>query len=233
MDGSVWSRLWDRLPGFNHVAMDLPGHGGTPLGSGGVLKHSRETLLWTARAVGADRLVAMSYGGAVTLAALVSCPEIFRSTVLAAPGIPGGVQDPDAAACHLELLRMARERGIGPWLADRWLTVPPLIFAGARGRPEVFEFIEAVVRRHAWTELLTESFHDMNEAVISSRKLARIKTQLTLLCGSEDMMTFKRAAEHIRRSVASSRKYNLAGLGHMPLLEDPDACLPIVLDALS
>lgn len=233
LDGSIWEPIWDCLPSFEHVAIDLPGHGAALRAPGqGMLAASIATIIVAARDTGARRLAAMSFGGAVALEVLTRQPELFDAALLAAPGVLGGPVDPISADRHLELLALARQRGLGPWLADRWLQSPPDIFTGLRARPERFAPIANVVRRHRFEELIDHASEDLARPGPQLEGFSK-DLRLTLLLGENDMPAFKRCAELIRRAKPGARRVWLSDVGHQPLLEAPQESSEVVLAALS
>lgn len=224
LDAGVWGPLWDRLPDYAHVALDLPGHGAStrPIARVARLGDFSHAVAEVADAHGADIVLGLSFGATVALQAALDRPARYAALLLAACGLAGGPQDREAADCHLELARLARERGIGPWLADRWLACPPRIFEAIRARPAAFAPVEAAVRRHAWTELTHEGMASMARDVQSPAAIARLDMPLSLLVGEHDMAAFKRSA-HLIGKAARHANCSYAPLrGHLPLLESPD-----------
>jgi pimeloyl-ACP methyl ester carboxylesterase len=228
LDSSLWPPIWEHLPEFAHVALDLPGHGSSrPYRRGDSLSTSAEAVLEVAAAFGADRLVAMSFGGTVALLAMAAEPQRFRAAVLAAPALPGGPQDQDTADCNQELLRLYRERGVGPWLAERWLAQPPAIFEGARRSAPLFAEITAVVGRHTWGELGLPPIAARADSALV-RRLRAVSAQTLLLLGEEDLPSFVRTAELLRRELVRSEIFWVRGAGHLALLERPEACAALI-----
>ena len=223
LDASLWEPLWDRLPGYTHVGLDLPGHGHTlrPIPHGARLRDFAAAVDAVADACGADYLAGLSFGATVTLQAALDRPRRYAGLLLAACGLAGGPQDREAAECHLDLGRLARERGIGPWLADRWLACPPRIFEGVQAQPAVFERIDAVVRRHAWHELVHDDMASMARDMQSAAAIRALDTPVALLVGEHDMEAFKRSAHLIRKAGRQVDCTYAPARGHLPLLEDP------------
>ena len=231
LDGTIWSALWDLLPGYRHVAVDLPGHGAAP--DAGGIDASADALVGAIRSTGARAVVGLSYGGMLALEAAIRAPDAVGRLVLGSPAVGGGPTDEEARTCHLELLRLARERGIGPWLAERWTAVPPRIFAGARRRPALFAMLKSVVDRHRWTELLDAGGNGVHELAQPADRLAAVRARTTVLIGEDDMDAFKRCGEMIRRSVGSCERRYVGGAGHLTLIEEPERCAETIAQALA
>lgn len=229
LDGSIWGPIWDRLPEFAHVAPDLPGHGAArPLRAGDTLADIARAALDCADFHGAEQLVGLSFGGMVALEAAIRAPRRFRRIVLASPGLVGGPQDAEAATCNQELEHLARTRGIGPWLTERWMAVPPRIFEGTLTRPALRASLEAVVARHGWRELGSRVMMGLLAQDQTPARMAAIRSDLLLLVGEADMPAFLRAAEIIRRSVPGARRETVPRAAHLCLLEEPDACAALI-----
>lgn len=224
LDASVWEPLWDRLPEFTHVALDLPGHGLStrPITQGARLRDFSGAVAEVATAHGATILLGLSFGATVALQAALDQPTRYTRLLLAACGLAGGPQDREAADCHLDLVQLARERGVGPWLADRWLACPPRIFEAISALPAAFAPIAAVVRRHAWSELAQENMRAMAHDTQCLAAIAALPMPLSLLVGEHDMAAFKRSAHLIGKANRHASCSYAADRGHLPLLEAPD-----------
>ncbi len=233
LDSSAWQPLWDLLPGWRHVGLDLPGHGQSrPLRRGETLADIAGLVATCLRESGARRLVGMSYGGMAALETAISYPKALDRLVLAAPVLGGGPVDPDAQSCNLELMRLARERGQGPWLTDRWMSVPPAIFAGTMTRPSLRSTLRRLVEAHSWRELTEGTMVEVSSTDQPARRLELIDARTLLIVGEDDMAAFKRGAEIIRRAVGDCRRVYLTDCGHMPLLEEPGTAAPLLADFL-
>ncbi len=140
--------------------------------------------------------------------------------ILCAPSVAGGPVDQDAADCNQDLRRLAAERGIGSWLAARWLADPPAIFAGARRHPALFEDIRAVVTRHRWTELGSAAMTGHRRDGLAG--LDAVTADILLVLGEDDMPSFARNAELLRRCLLRAAIARIAGAAHLAPLERPD-----------
>ncbi|MDB5072610.1 MAG: alpha/beta hydrolase [Candidatus Eremiobacteraeota bacterium] len=230
LDGTIWEALWDLLPGYRHLAVDLPGHGTAPAATS--VDASVNALAETIGSTQPGAVVALSYGGMLALEAAIRAPGSVKRLVLAAPALAGGPVDEESRTCHLDLLRLARERGVGPWLADRWTGVPPRIFAGARRRLNLFAQLYEIVLRHRWTELLSGGGAAANELPRQLDRLRHVRARTTIVIGDEDMESFKRCADMIRRGIPGCERLYVPDAGHLPLLEAPERCAGLLAVAL-
>jgi len=223
LDGSIFAPLWDLLPDYSHYALDLPGHGQTPaLQHGWRLPEVARIVGELATGLDAHHLVGLSFGGMIALQAAMDFPSVFKTLCLSSPALAGGPQDPEAGECNLDLIDMARTRGVGPWLGERWMSCPPRIFAGLSRYPERLESIRQLVGRHAWSELLDESMAAVSTDHQTEAMLRRVTADTVIFVGEEDMEAFKRCAELIRRSIKHCRRIYVPAAGHLALLEEPE-----------
>jgi pimeloyl-ACP methyl ester carboxylesterase len=231
LDATLWTPLWRCLPEFRHLGIDLPGHGASrAIGPVDDLDALARAVLAVADAYGATMLVGMSFGGTVCLQAAAAAPTRFSAMLLAAPALPGGPEDQDSADCNQQLLRMAHERGVGPWLAERWLSVPPSIFVGAMRDANLWRAVQTVVRRHRWDELFSPSFVPRDTGL--ALRLARVRTPVRLLVGDEEIPSFARTADILRRILPAAIVGYVADAGHLALLERPAAAAAQIRDWL-
>jgi pimeloyl-ACP methyl ester carboxylesterase len=220
LDSSIWGPLWQGLPAWRHIGLDLPGHGASePL-------RRRESLPELARRVGAFALaegvrhiIGLSLGAMIALQVAIECPESFRSLILCSPPVGGGPQDPAARTRNLELARLYSERHAGPWMTALWMQWPPDIFKGAAHHAELWSQLQSVIDRHSWAELTDSRMQGLTVYPQQVRQLGRIRASTLVLVGEEDMPAFKRCAELLRRAIPNCERIYWPGAGHLALLE--------------
>jgi pimeloyl-ACP methyl ester carboxylesterase len=186
-----------------------------------------------AREHGAEHLVAMSFGGLVALEAAILAPEAFATLTLASPALGGGPEEPSAQTRNLALIRMHRERGCGAWLGDLWMRAPPDIFTGAARNPALLAELREVVARHRWAEMADGSMKRILGVSHRAKRLAAIRAATLVLVGEDDMASFARSAQLIRRGVANARVLRIPDAGHLCLLERPAECAATVAAQLA
>ena len=227
MDSSLWAELWQRLPRFRHVGIDLPGHGvSRALRAGDSLAGVAAAVLSACGALNATRLVGLSLGSLVALQAALTPSNLLQRLVLAAPVVGGTTAEASAQQKNIDLLRAYKSSGRGPNLTDLWLRSPPDIFKAAERSPALFAAIRAVVGRHSWQELDTGIMRGWAEASQPAGSLARISARTLILVGDEDMPGFRRNAHQLARLIPGCERRYLPGLGHLPLLE-AQRCAPL------
>lgn len=234
MDSSVWAELWERLPGWRHVGVDLPGHGQSPpLVPGLTLAGLAAQVAEVAEAVGARRVVGLSLGSCVALQLAADRPDLVEKLSVGAPTIAGAPSEPGTAERHRELkvLRrmapvMSKRIPAGELLADLWMQSPPDIFRGTEAHPELRRRLREVIVRHRWEELATGALGSVAEAVHSDDDLRRITAATLVFCGDEDMPTFIENAARLGRVLPGGRVEPVSKAGHLCLLERPADVIP-------
>jgi pimeloyl-ACP methyl ester carboxylesterase len=222
LDSSCWAPLWELLPDWRHIGIDLPGHGASlPL-------RPREDLPGLARSIGriavqneVSHIVAHSFGTLVALQLAIEFPRAFATVTLGAPTLGGGPEDRQVHRLYDELGELYRARGVDHHLRDRWMRSPPGLFEGAAGRPQLWKQLWQIVGRHPWWELGDGALTRLCQCPQPPARLLPIRAAFLLLVGENDLETFKRAAELIRRSVATGQRIYLPDVGHLCMLEDP------------
>jgi 2-succinyl-6-hydroxy-2,4-cyclohexadiene-1-carboxylate synthase len=228
-DSSIWHTLWARLPDRHHIGIDLPGHGASePLRVGETLPALARRIAALAQAEGVRHLVGLSFGGMVALQVAAEAPDAFATLILGSPGLGGGPEEPHAQLRNVELARLYRERGPGPWLTELWMQAPPDIFTGAAAHPALWDELRAVVDRHAWAELANAGMQALVNYRQPEKDLRRIRAATLILIGERDMDVFKRIGELIRRAIPAGRRSYVPDAGHLGMLENPAAVQPMM-----
>ncbi|MCX5203664.1 alpha/beta hydrolase [Streptomyces sp. NBC_00237] len=225
MDSTLWRPLWELLPGFRHVGVDLPGHGGSaPLEPGVTLPGLAARITGVARAEGATRLVGLSFGSTVALQMALDAPDVADRLVLGAPTPSGGPPDPAARKRYIELLMLRRMRGAeaAGGLADLWMSAPPDIFRGTERHPALRARIRSVVARHSWAELDNGAMAALSAPVHTPADLAGIRADTLALTGSADMPVFHANAATLAENVPRCATAVVPDSGHLPFLERPE-----------
>ncbi|MET7618155.1 alpha/beta hydrolase [Streptomyces sp. NPDC005408] len=224
MDSTTWEPLWELLPGFRHIGVDLPGHGtAEPIPAGLTLPALAARIADRARAEGTERMVALSYGSSVALQIAVDHPDVTERLVLAAPTLAGAPPEPHARRRYQQLAMAKRITGPGEQLADLWMASPPDIFNGTERHPRLRAALREVIRKHSWAELDDGSMNALTAHHHSREDLRRIRARTLVVIGDEDMPTFRRNARWLAEDVAECEVLSLPETGHLPLLERPEA----------
>ncbi len=232
LDSSLWADLWQLLPGYRHIGVDLPGHGSSgPAPAGLTLPGLATELARLARAEDARRVVALSFGTIAALQLAIDAPDLVQRLVVGAPGI-GGCYADGVAERYRQLALLRRLAGPGERMADLWMTSPPDLFRGTERHPLLRRRVKEVVVRHDWAELMNGRFrlltgHPQVEA------LGRITADTLVIIGDEDMPAYHENTRTLCRAVPRCRSHPVSAAGHLVLLERPAEVAAIIAGQLS
>jgi pimeloyl-ACP methyl ester carboxylesterase len=231
LDSSSWREMWSRLPGFCHVGLDLPGHGGSaPVGP-------QDNLHVLARRV-ADvcldqdirHIVALSFGTLTATQVLLEEPDHFRSLVLAAPTLAGGPQDSEVGQGYAKLAMLHRGGAGGRAMRDAWMS--NIAWNGIEKYPALREELGLLVERHPWRELEDWAMLRLMHPPHREEDLRGIKVPTLILIGDLDLPAFHESAGILERSLPSCRRVDLTDTHHLCILESPGQCEGPIRDHL-
>jgi pimeloyl-ACP methyl ester carboxylesterase len=234
MDSTVWQPLWQLLPGFRHIGIDLPGHGRSgALSRDDTLPAVTSRIAEIAQAEQARRVVALSFGSCVALQLAAVCPDLVTRLAVGAPTIAGASSAAGAADREMQLALLHRIAGPGPHMTKLWMTSPPDIFLGTEQRPEVREQLRQVIDRHTWAPLASGSMRSLAAHVHTDAALSRIGAATLVLTGDQDMPAFFANASRLAAVLPRCTLLTVPKAGHLCLLERPDVVAGPLLAHLS
>ena len=193
------------------VAIDLPGHGGSPgRGFRGIADYAY-FVIELAKRLGWDRFVAVghSMGGAVALMIALQHPELLEGLGLVDTGARLRV--------HPALLRGAHEAATSgrPSGTDRsWA------YAAATPQPVVDAVQKLTENGDPWVTY-GDWIADDTFDVMSRVKDIRVPT--LVVCGAEDRLTPVRNHQFLAAQISGARLTIIEGAGHWVFWEQPDA----------
>jgi pimeloyl-ACP methyl ester carboxylesterase len=229
MDSSLWAELWDLLPGFRHIGVDLPGHGASaPVPAGMTLPELTAVLAAIAEQADARRVVALSFGTIMALQLAIDFPGQVERLVVGAPAISGRPAEPGIAERYRALALLSRFTGPGERMTDLWMSAPPDIFRGTERQPQLRERIRSVIVRHSWAELANGRFRTLTGHVQETADLSRITADTLVVIGDEDMPAYHGHARTLGSVVPRCRLHRLPGAGHLCLLERAAEVAPVL-----
>ena len=234
MSSAIWPELWELLAEREHVGIDLPGHGrrsGDPAPR--TLDGWAEIVAQDLRRSGARDLVGLSFGSSIAVQVAVNHPDLVDRLILGAPTLSGVPDDREARAKYFLLMMRMGELGPGPDLAKVWMNDPPPIFRGLRAHPQRYARMHEVIARHTFSELRTGSMSALSKTAQDAELLAGLRCPVLVIVGDGDLPQFVTNAATIAASVPTARVVTLPGTGHLPLLEEPETCAPILSDFLT
>ncbi len=227
MDSRMFAEVWPEMPGFRHLGIDLPGHGGSPpLRADTAMADLAADVAAVLRREDATAVVALSMGTMVAFEVAIRRLHPIDRLAVIAPALVGMPPADGTAERYRTLARMRRAGASPADLVAEWMTSPPGIFAGISRHPTAFRALRDVVSAHSWAEL---DFGGPAAFYRCPQRLADLPgsaARLLVIAGGQDMPEFRELARGLRTAVPAVEVFELPGAGHLPLLEDPAGCLP-------
>lgn len=234
LNASLWPDIWSLYPEASHTGIDLPFHGrSNDLQSFRDIHQLAERTVAIARHFNCDHIAGFSFGGILALQMVIRFPDVFKTLSLISSPVGGALFDTDAQLHNRELIRLYKEKGIGPWLTDWWVKSPPDIFTGLKKRPAAFAEIRKIIEQHQWKELDKNDFSYFTSTNQLLPILKTTNTQFYLYIGEDDMPYIKRCNELLFRLTKTCRRYYIPDCGHLPILEEPARVIEMIRSNLN
>ena len=215
--------------GFSPIAPDLPGFGESPPTGPADLEHFARAVLRTLDElhVGRAAWVGLSMGGYVLFRVLALAPERVAAVVLA--DTRAEPDSPEARARRFD--QASRVATSGPQaLADGF--VETALGATTRSqRRRVVEQVRALVLA-ASPAGIVHALHAMAARPDSTPLLGCVQVPALVIVGQEDSLTPPAVARAMAERIPGGRWVEIAGAGHLPNLEAPEAFNEALLNFL-
>lgn len=230
LDARLWEPQLASLAGSRTlVRYDLRGFGrSTPPVA--PYNHSQD-LLALLDYLGFERaaFVGLSLGGAVALGATLLAPQRVERLVLVDSLLPGFPYSEAFRGEHVEICGLAAERDLDA-ARQRWLASP--FFAPARANPAAAPRLRAMVADYSgwhWTH------RDLARSLKPplAERLPEVTAPTLVIVGELDIDDFQGIARAAAESIPQARLAVVAGAGHLPNLERPEAVDRLLAEFLS
>lgn len=224
-----WVEVWPASAPA--LALDLPGHGGSADPQGDFDTSLRRLLDALPDAI--DQLVGYSLGGRLALGLLRLAPQRFRRTLIisAHPGLSEDSSRAERRTADARWIARLERDGIDAFVAA-WEQLP--LFATQAHVPA--ERLERQRRRRLGQRAagLAASLrvHGLAEMPAMHETIIQYPGRLHWITGAEDQR-FSALASAVRRSRPATRLHRIAGAGHNPLLEAPQALSALLEQAIA
>ena len=218
------------------VAVDLPGHGRTPLpeklGRDGFLE-TVDAVVRLARELGGHvDLLGYSQGARIALGAAVRAPECFGRLIMesGSPGLHRRQERSERREADAKLVEFIRARGVDAFV-DRWEALP--LFDGLRRLPEAEKAALRERRKACTVEGLAGALETLGLGVQPDYwpALHRQRLPTLLLTGDQDVK-FTGLARRMAAELPVVWRHAFAGVSHAPHLEAPEEYVREVLSFL-
>lgn len=227
--GRNWEELASKLRGWQIVAPDLPGHGGTeaPAGAMPVVAKDLVSLL-DALSIDQALVIGYSMGGRLALHLAVEAPERVRGLVVI--GATPGLADAEARDARLaadEALAKQIESDFDGFVRD-WEALP--LFASQRAMaPESQERIREIRRSHS-PDALAKALRLLGTGAQPplQARLSGLRMPVLWVVGEYDAK-FRAIAQAVQPLLPAARFAILPYAGHAVHLERPSAFKTLLL----
>ncbi|GAA3433845.1 alpha/beta hydrolase [Kutzneria kofuensis] len=215
------SRMWDgvREPLATRLRLVTPDLGEGPPS----LDAAADTVL---AGLGDEPFVlgGCSMGGYLAMSILRKAPAQVRGLLFV--DTKSAADAAEARENRLAVAARAESEGVAGWLADAML--PNLVGPTTREhRPEVLATLRSLIDSQAGS-VVARAQRAMAARPDSTELLAQVTVPTLVVRGAEDALMAPGAVE-----VPGARVVEMAGCGHLPPVEDPDAFVAVVLDWLA
>ncbi len=226
LDARMWTKQVAALKHRHRVlAPDLPGFGPTGAEAGVTRPAEAAYELISARGLGPVHVVGHSYGGAVAVDFALAHPGNVRTVVLVDAPLLGERSGIEAWANCVERAKAGDLSGA----RKAWLEAP--LFEGLRVRPELWEQTQAMVNAYRgghWRGMLETGWERPQPRSL----LKDVQCPALVLVGERDSSNFKEMARTYVHEMPNAQLLELAGLGHMGPMEDPERFNRFLLEFL-
>ena len=209
--------------GIRAAALDAPGFGGTPaLGRTMTMDHlaTLGAAALDALAVRRAAIVGCSMGGYAAMAFARQFPERMSAAVLIATKASA---DTDEGRKNRERqAALALEKGAQAVVAE----FAPKLLAPDAPAP-IRRRVEELAAR-ASAQGIADALRGMAQRPDSTPDLARWKAPTLVIAGEQDQLMPRAEMERIAQAVPGARLELIAGAGHLPFLEQPEAVAPFL-----
>jgi 3-oxoadipate enol-lactonase len=220
LDSRSWREMWSRLPGWQHIGLDLPAHGASgPIGPEDDLRQLGQRVAAFCKAQEIRHVVALSFGTLTATQAALEEPEWFQAMVLGAPTLAGGPSDPRVAASYWTLHQLHKAGTPAAQMKAAWMSC--IAWKGIDELPELREELGTLVEQHEWTELAEWGIMRLLNPAQDEEDLRRIQTPVLVLIGDRDLPCFHTSADVLGGTVPRYAKVILENTDHLCMLQSP------------
>ena len=226
-DGRMWDRQWvDWADRYRVTRLDLRGFGRSEAPAG-TFSHAGDLLsVLDALEIERAALVGASFGGRVALDLAASRTGRVRGLVLVGAGLPG-----HEWSSEVEAFGAAEDEALEAGDLDRATEVNVDFWL-----PNADEAARAAIREQQRAAFALQVGTEDEEVLLTEdleTRLGAVDVPALVLVGEVDYGDFHVLADRIASRLPNARRETLAGAGHLPSLERPEAFAAVVLPFLA
>jgi 2-succinyl-6-hydroxy-2,4-cyclohexadiene-1-carboxylate synthase len=222
VDSSMWGDMWRRLPGWHHIGIDFPGHGGSaPVAQMGDLATLGRRLGHWCIAQEIRHIVAISFGTITAIQIAMEFPSDFSTVVLSAPSLAGGPQEAEIAQVYIKLFQLYYQSGPGPHMRETWMGCS--VWRGIDKVPGVREALASLVDQHSWAELQGFGIQRFTQPTQEKSAIERIQSAVLVMIGERELPAFRTVAQTLQQVVPRCQLLEFADSDHLCMMQNPAA----------
>ena len=225
-DSRMWGPQWAAWQTrFALTRLDLRGFGrsGPAVGS---FSHAGDVLgVLDTAGIGRALVVGASFGGLVALDLAASHPERVAALVLADAALPGHTWSDEMQAFFA-----AEESALEAGELEAATEVNVDFWVGSASEP-----VRAAIREQQLAAFRLQADDEPDDALLTDDlpgALATLDVPALVLTGAHDKADFRAIADRLAETLPDARRATVAGAGHLPSLEQPEAFDEVVLPFL-
>ena len=232
LDSSSWGELWQLLPGWRHIGIDLPGHGGSePMSEQADLRELGQRLGKLCQNEGIRHIVALSFGTITALQIALEFPDDFATLTLGGPSLAGGEQDAEVGRAYMRLFQLYHQSTLSDdakskAIRETWMGCRA--WQGVDEHPGLRAALTQLVDRHSWAELNGYATRQFTHPPQQAEAIGRIRASLMVLVGDREMPAFRNSAEKIRNAATRCDYQELADTDHLCMLMSPQPSAALI-----
>ena len=216
-----WRPVWELLPGWHHLGLDLPGHGRSPaITHFEDLKDVGKRLGEVCQAHEIRHVVALSFGTVIATQLAIEYPDYLSSLTLAAPSLAGAPQDDEVGEAYEKLFAHFFREGPGEKLSQLWMTNPA--WRGIDSNLALKQSLRKLIDQHSWQEIRSFGMMRLIAPPQTEEQLTHIKTPTMIMFGDREMPAFKACAKSLSDNLVNSTSVTLPDTDHLCLLQVPE-----------
>lgn len=225
----MWQPQWESLGSrFRLIRCDLPGFGQSAVESNTVSLGGAVAELLDALELRDCIVVGNSLGGRLALELALARPELVRALVLVGALLPGGER-----SAALQAFNRAEEEALAANDVDRAVELNVEMWLGESAPDTVRDELRRMTRRAFDLQLpWGDDWREDRLAADVAERLAEIAVPVLVVVGDEDVEDVQRFARHLAATLPQAETAVIAGAGHVPSLERPQAFDAAVLPFL-
>lgn len=225
LDARMWDAQWEHIRDDQHaVRFDMRGYGRSSLPDGPYAPIADLLAVLDATGITRADLVGLSRGGSLALDFTLAHPDRVERLVLVDTVLGGWPWSAGLRALDQAVWDIAKRDGVEAG-KRAWLAHP--ILSHAMARDGARRQIEAMVRDWSGWQFLHRdpAQHPKPPAAMRLKELAR---PTLVIVGANDLPDFLGIADAIATDAPEARKAVMAGVGHLPPMEAPEAFTRVV-----